>query len=288
VIFVKGVELINKISSYFRRRSQIFWPLLLVFLAIILFGFKEPVLNFISKNKWLLLVVVTAIILYISWGFSEVFNKYKQNLRRTWYFIFILGVVLLLDDMGFNADEWQRYTLLAAMFIFVDLALFLTPSIKKIGGAEMEQITEVENVNEEMKKVIIQTQNRSWQFTGILDILDISKFGSQDWQSFEEYRTSLTEFLAIYGDKCRQEITVFKFEHFRLEIGSIIGVDLVQEQIEALDNQEIVFINTKTVLIPFLDRDFPVIISIESEKDIIDIDTDYVVNLALIHSWLKK
>jgi hypothetical protein len=49
-----------------------------------------------------------------------------------------------------------------------------------------------------------------------------------------------------------------------------------------------VFINTKTVLIPFLDRDFPVIISIESEKDIIDIDTDYVVNLALIHSWLKK
>ncbi|MEH7121268.1 type II toxin-antitoxin system SpoIISA family toxin, partial [Neobacillus vireti] len=118
----------------------------------------------------------SAVIVYISWGFKDFFANHKQNLRRTWYFFFIVGVVLLLNQTGLDAKDWQRYTLLAAMFIFVDLALFLTPSIKKIGGAEMEQINEVESVNEEMKKVIAQTQNRSLQFTYLLDMIKISSF----------------------------------------------------------------------------------------------------------------
>ena len=56
---------------------------------------------------------ILAVILYISWAFKDFFKNHKQNLRRTWYFFFIVGVVLLLNDTGFNVKEWQRYTLLA-------------------------------------------------------------------------------------------------------------------------------------------------------------------------------
>ena len=106
----------------------------------------------------------------------------------------------MLNETGFDLNEWKRYTLLACMFIFVDLSLFLTPSIKKIGGAEMEQINEVESINDEMKKVIVQTQNRSLQFTDILDMLQISSFETQEWNEIESYQKSLEDFLYTYGE----------------------------------------------------------------------------------------
>ena len=114
----------------------------------------------------------------------------------------------MLTDTGFNIEEWKLYTLLAGMFIFVDLSLFLTPSIKKIGGAEMEQINEVESIKEEMKKVIVQTQNRSLQFTDILDMMQISSFETQEWNEIESYQKSLETFY-ILTEKLADKISPY-------------------------------------------------------------------------------
>ncbi|MED4676790.1 type II toxin-antitoxin system SpoIISA family toxin [Bacillus nitratireducens] len=272
---------------------KIIIPIILVIvLLIVKMIWGNSILSFTQKNKWLILTGFSALILYISWAFEDFFKKHKQNLRKTWYFFFIVGIVLLLNHTGFNVNEWQRYTLLAAMFIFVDLALFLTPSIKKIGGTEMEQINEVENVNEEMKKVIVQTQNRSLQFTDILDRMQISSFETQEWNEIESYRESLESFLCDYGETCRQDITVFKKDddtYFKQEVGTILGVNLTEEQLKSIHNKVVVHIDKQTTLIPYLEKVFPVVISIESEKEhVLDIDIDYIINLSLIHSWLKK
>ncbi|WP_156178042.1 type II toxin-antitoxin system SpoIISA family toxin [Bacillus sp. SA1-12] len=279
-------------SDRFKVFIKIVVPIVIV--AVLLFvmnQWNKAVLTFIIKHKWLMLIGFTAAILYCSWAFSEFFNKQRQNLRRTWYFLFLIGIVFMLSETGFDAQKWQGYTLLAGMFIFVDLALFLTPSIKKIAGAEMEQINEMENVNDEMKKVIVQTQNRSWQYTNILDRLDTSLFGTQQWFNIDEYRGSLEDFLSIYGETCRQSITVFKFDDqsfFKQEIGTVMGVDLTDKEIALLEEQKLLHIDRRTILIPYIERVFPVVISIFGEKDILDIDTDHIVNLSLIHSWLKK
>ena len=272
---------------------KIIIPIILVIVLLIvkkLWG--NSILSFTQVNKWIILTGFCAVILYISWAFKDFFKKNQQNLRKTWYFIFIVGVVLLLNDTGFNVDEWKRYTLLAGMFIFVDLTLFLTPSIKKIGGAEMEQINEVESINEEMKKVIVQTQNRSLQFTDILDMMQISSFETQEWNEIESYQKSLEDFLYTYGETCRQNITVFKKDndsYFKQEVGTVLGVNLTKEQIQTINDKTIVFINEQTVIIPYLDKVFPVVISIESEKEpVLDIDIDHIINLSLIHSWLAK
>jgi hypothetical protein len=51
----------------------------------------------------------------------------------------------------------------------------------------------------------------------------------------------------------------------------------------------VVHINKQIALIPYLEKVFPVVISIESEKEhVLDIDIDHIINLSLIHSWLKK
>ncbi|MGG0731605.1 type II toxin-antitoxin system SpoIISA family toxin [Bacillus paramycoides] len=261
-------------------------------LLIVKMMWGTSILSFIQENKWFILTGFSACILYISWAFEDFFKNHKQNLRKTWYFFFIIGIVLLLNHTGFNVKEWQRYTLLAGMFIFVDLALFLTPSIKKIGGAEMEQINEVESVNEEMKKVIVQTQNRSLQFTDILDRMQIASFETQEWNEIESYRESLEDFLYSYGETCRQDITVFKKDndnYFKQEVGTILGVNLTEEQLKSINDKIVVHINKQTTLIPYLEKVFPVVISIESEKEhVLDIDIDHIINLSLIHSWLKK
>ena len=250
------------------------------------------ILSFTQENKWFILTGFCAVILYISWTFKDFFKKNQQNLRKTWYFFFIVGVVLLLNETGFDLNEWKRYTLLACMFIFVDLSLFLTPSIKKIGGAEMEQINEVESINDEMKKVIVQTQNRSLQFTDILDMMQISSFETQEWNEIESYQKSLEDFLYTYGEICRQNITVLKKDndnYFKQEVGTVLGVNLTKEQMQSINDKTIVFINEQTVIIPYLDKVFPVVISIESEKEpVLDIDIDHIINLSLIHSWLEK
>lgn len=273
--------------------KKVLGPIILIivlFLVKLLWG--DSILSFTQKNKWFILIGFAAVILYISWAFEEFFKKHKQNLRRTWYFLFIIGVVLLLNHTGFNVQEWQRYTLLAGMFIFVDLALFLTPTIKKIGGAEMEQINDVESINEEMQKVIVQTQNRSLQFTDILDRMQISSFETQEWNELENYQESLEDFLYSYGETCRQNITVFKKNNdnfFRQEVGTILGVNMTDEQMNSINEKVVVHIDKHTVLIPYLEKIFPVVISIESEKEhVLDIDIDHIINLSMIHSWLKK
>lgn len=267
-----------------------------IILVIVLFIIKKVwgdfILSFTQENKWFMLIGFCGVILYISWAFKDFYKKNQQNLRKTWYFFFIVGVVLLLNETGFDLNEWKRYTLLACMFIFVDLSLFLTPSIKKIGGAEMEQINEVESINDEMKKVIVQTQNRSLQFTDILDMLQISSFETQEWNEIESYQKSLEDFLYTYGEICRQNITVLKKDndnYFKQEVGTVLGVNLTKEQMQSINDKTIVFINEQTVIIPYLDKVFPVVISIESEKEpVLDIDIDHIINLSLIHSWLEK
>ena len=58
---------------------------------------------------------------------------------------------------------------------------------------------------------------------------------------------------------------------------------------QSINDKTIVFINEQTVIIPYLDKVFPVVISIESEKEpVLDIDIDHIINLSLIHSWLEK
>ncbi|PFH88631.1 type II toxin-antitoxin system SpoIISA family toxin [Bacillus sp. AFS088145] len=273
-------------------KKRILIPVILILLLFLLnMVFGEYIIKFFQQNKWIILTVFLAIILYTSWTFKKFFNNQKQNLRRTWYFFFILGVVLFLNQRGFNVNEWQHFTLLAGMFIFVDLALFLTPTIKKIGGTEMEQINEVENVNDVMKKIIVQTQNRSLQFTEILDMMKISSFETQEWNEIESYRKSLEDFLFTYGEICRHSITVFKKDkdvNFKQEIGAVLGINITEEQLTSINEKTVIQINEQIALIPYLEKIFPVVISIVSQKEpILDIDVDHVINLSLIHSWLK-
>ncbi len=259
---------------------------------IVLGNWSNRIIVLIHENVWLLVIGIAIIILYISWIFPEFFREYKQSLRRTWYFFFIFGIVIILKENGFEEEQWRKYVLLGGMFIFVDLALLITPNIKKIAGTEIENINDVEMINDEMKKVIIQTKNRSKLFTTILDRIATEPFGTQFWKDIDEYCNSLEDFLTIYGEKCRLNMAVLSkenMEDFILEIGVNLGIELGPEGLSKLNNENIVQIDNHIVLIPFTKLVHPVVIAIESQKEpILQIDFDNIINLAVIHSWYKN
>jgi hypothetical protein len=53
-----------------------------------------------------------------------------------------------------------------------------------------------------------KTKWRSKIYTSILSRVKTEPFGTLDWSDSEDYRTSLENFLAYYGEACMQEITV--------------------------------------------------------------------------------
>jgi hypothetical protein len=88
------------------RRHVIIVLLFCIVFALISSRWGGLLQNYIQSHKCFLLLLVVGIILYISWAFPVFFRDYKQNLRRTWYFFLVIGVVLLLKESGFQPNDW--------------------------------------------------------------------------------------------------------------------------------------------------------------------------------------
>jgi hypothetical protein len=278
-------------------RAKLVKHLLLIIIFSIIVGlightWGTAIYSFIQSNKWLLLLFVTGSILYISWAEPVLFRDYKQSLRRTWYFVLIIGILILLKESGFEINSWQRYIYLTGMFIFVDLALFLTPTIKKFGGAEMETVEEIESINKQMQKEIKKIQSKSAVYTSILSRLQREQLLKKAWTDIEEYRSDLESFLNYYGEACMQEIIVFYDsveETLPVQISTVLGIELNQEQSSKLENEQIVEIDTQQVLIPFSHQLHSVVIAVISQREpITQIDFDHIIDLSVIHTWQKK
>jgi len=55
----------------------------------------------------------------------------------------------------------------------------------------------------------------------------------------------------------------------------VLGVNLTEKQLNSINDKTVVHINKQTTLIPYLEKVFPVVISIESEKELVlDIDIE--------------
>jgi hypothetical protein len=253
--------------------------------------FGTNLLSFILTYKWVILMGVAGTILYVNWLFPEWVKQNKQNIRRSWYFFFMVGIVFIFHKNGFDPMHWQRYSLLAVLFIFVDLALILTPAVVKIGGTELGAVNEVETVNEEMKKTIVQTKHKSQSYTQLIDLIDKNEFGKQSWNDVEEYMYSLEEFLNSYGVKCRQDIKVYSKDDnsaFINDVGTNSGIELGDLDLELLTKKTIVQTEKENAIIPF-SKLFEVFIIVVSEKEPVhQIDFDHIITLAIIHSWYQQ
>ncbi|MFD1736184.1 type II toxin-antitoxin system SpoIISA family toxin [Bacillus salitolerans] len=278
-----------------RRKKNIRHGIAVIgFILSILFvrtGWGTSTLSFIQDNKYLMLLLITTLIVYLSWTEPVFFREYKQNLRRSWYFFFFVGMIILINETGFDTANWQRYLYLAGMFIFVDLALFLTPLIKKFGGAEVENVQDIDNVNTAIRKQIKLEYGKAEVFKDLLSRLPRERFLRKDWDNVSDYCIDLEESLSHYGEACMLEILVFPESEVKTptQFKTVLGVDVDEEMEKKIVNGDIVQVNNQLILIPFTQELYPVIIAVTSPRQpITNIDVSNIISLSVINSWRKK
>lgn len=266
----------------------------LVVILIIVYVFSNPISVFVKNHKWELLLTYVGLMLFISWVFSNWFQYHIENLRRSWYFLFIIGIAMFLGEKGFEESQWAIFGMLVSMFIFVDLAIFLTPMISKIAGAEFvpKGVQHMERTNKNMKLAIEKTQSKSQVFTTFVSRVLPDQFGTTIWESSVEYRDSLELFMEPYAQECHQRIAVLNMPDintFIRELGSSLGIQLNEEQKTAISNGEFLEISKQVNLIPFYKPNlYPVVIIVMTDKDVIhQIDVSNILNIAMIHSWYQ-
>jgi Toxin SpoIISA, type II toxin-antitoxin system len=279
-----------------QKEIRIVWFLpifLLLLIAIIRVYLYPQIVPFLMDHKWEVLLLFATIIVYISWMHGKWFRKHKQNLRRTWYTFYIVGVALLLKENGFMESGWQILVLLASMFIFVDITLFLTPMIKKIGGTELDKIEEVEDTSEELRKAILVTNYKIEQYTRIIESFNSHEFPRLSYMDPSQYIFDLQDFLNTkYGDSNFLRIRVnliLNQEDLLHRVGVQYAVQLDDEKLEQVKNQDVIYLTeTAVTLIPF-DKVIPILIGIESKHESIhEIDVANIISLATVQSWMIK
>lgn len=272
---------------------KIILPIVILILGFISASFWfQPSIDFINEHKWQLLLFYVATMIYISWMFYNWFQFHNENLRRSWYFLFIVGVALLLADKGFSDNQWSRFVLLVSMFIFVDLAIFLTPIISKIAGAEFSQKAQsILKTNKNMEVTIEKINSKSKTFTTFISRMNHELIGTMRWSTIEEYKESLQQCLKPYSDSCHQRIHLYSYfdnDSLKNELGNTSNIQLSIPELEEL-NQGNYIQKEEKVMVPFsIFPEYPLVILVEAKTDVVHtIDIANILNIATIHSWYR-
>ncbi|WP_026677121.1 type II toxin-antitoxin system SpoIISA family toxin [Fictibacillus gelatini] len=219
---------------------------------------------------------------------EEVFLKKKQLFRRIWYLFLIIAFICYFMVNGLDLKLWRDMLIIVSMFIFVDIAIFLTPSISKIWGAELI-LDEVVKTSKELEEKVTSTNAKIDLFSDILGRINTDDLKSISWKTEDDYIDDLQSFLQVYSNQCFQEVYVINYQN-KVEVVQstrILGFHLENAHLESLEETGIIQIDDQ-IAIMLIKIVYPVIIIAKAQqKSIQDVDFVNLINMATIHSWHK-
>lgn len=252
-------------------------------------------------------------------------DKYVENLqmlRRFFYAIFVVGISIGLMLEKIHLDDWKQLLELAALFVFIDLAVFQTPDILKIWNAEFKHDHYIRKIIKKNEEIISYNSQKVECFTDIVLNKSTNYLNNIPLHlKFDDYKEDLKKFLEFYTDTFQIDLAIFEFEsglnanledlHSNLDIKQAFTrieqcynktiVDgewklfLVQELLDGkaieLHNKKEVsssdnFKDKKVFIIPFYGRKYDILIGISSTFIEVDgIDASHILNLTQIFDW---
>lgn len=236
-------------------------------------------------------VFLMGIVLF-AWLKEDVFEDNKQKIRKTWYGLFAVSVgAFIVYKNGITNADWKVLLLYVSMFVFVDIAVILTPSISKIWGAELNN---VERTSQTLRSNIVMMKKKSEVFTDIIQNISPDLFKSEVWDTNDDYLDSLAEFLNAYEIYNDFTIAVYSYENNDItnthqKIGAQFGIELDESQKESLKNQKSISINDQVAIIS-VNIIISTVIVIKTNKKVLLNEMDYmnVYNLSVIHSYFEE
>lgn len=235
-----------------------------------------------------------------------IFDLHLKNFRRGLYTLFVIALGFGIIAGNIKIADWTYILSLAAIAIFIDLSVLLTPSILKIWQAEFltgsEFLEDTIKENEKIQRAMITKV----EYMSVLVQDAIYYFEQKPVpETVEEYVRELKRYLALYCDEFGLSVDINEYEaddSTDLEISiketikqKLIRIDhihnfgfnqrLILAFTDSIYNSEVITLEDyDALLIPVHLQMYNFIIVIKKDKGIpIEVDGVHVANLVHIY-----
>lgn len=180
-----------------------------------------------------MLVFLVSTLIYYFWKTDHYMDNLR-SIRKTYYVMFftIVGVGVIMEY--FVIVDWKLLALIAVIVVFIDLSVFTTPDILKIGNAEFQN-NYVKRTLELNVDAIKTSANKVEKLANVVvNTAPILTTVNQP-STWEEYREELKRYLNLYADPFQLNVSFFKFD------SPAIVDDLAENIEEAFRDAELFF-----------------------------------------------
>ncbi|WP_338781585.1 type II toxin-antitoxin system SpoIISA family toxin [Metabacillus sp. FJAT-52054] len=252
--------------------------------------------------QWLFLIMVlysaAAIVLYMI--NRSVYSSLLQALRKWLYALFLLFLSVCFFFQILSMKDWPLILQLAAAAVFIDLSIFQTPNIQKIGSAEFKHSEWIEQTIQHNERTLEYMRKKSTAFSLIIQEEEDLMPKESSLQSFEDYERSITAYVEIYTDQFDFHVKLYHLVgdddyHFTQSIHQVLGRLETIFNISINDKQHVTdqlkqarvhsFNEEKVAVIPIYGHYSYLLILSARENSVMEIDTLHVINLVKILEW---
>ena len=222
---------------------------------------------------------------YLTWRYKEAVGRKIEAIRKTWYLIFILGALIYWTyDPASVFTEWRNYLITASLFVLIDMFVFLSMYISKVGDNELTAATKAVADN---AKLLTDNREKIKNMFSLLKKEGIPEY----YHTNSEYLAYLQILLQEYAAKEGMEVQViaFKTEQDKLAAGTAYP-GLNNTAIRATLEREDTYYNDqeKIALHPVNILSEPFVIKIQSHTFVSEVDCLMIALLLMMFDMVIK
>lgn len=232
-------------------------------------------------------VIFTALLAYVflSWRNKEAVSKKIEVIRKTWYLIFILGALIFWTVHPMSIfDSWKNYIIVAVIIVLIDMFVFLSMYISKVGDHELTAATKAVAEND---KVLTDNREKIKNMFSLLKKEGIPEY----YQTNQEYLDYLSILLQAYVEKDGMSVHILPFKTDQDKQLALSGLnDLNTSAIRATLEREDTYYNDeeKMALNPVSILTDPYIIKVKSRSFVSEVDCLLIALLIMVFDMVIK
>ena len=241
-------------------------------------------LMFFRVFVWVVFIALLAYVI-LSWKYKDKVSKRIEAIRKTWYIIFILGALIYWNFYPMSIfNEWKNFLIMAIVFILIDMFVFLSMYISKIGDNELSYATKAVA---ESDKLLTDNREKVKNMFHLLKKEGIPEY----YQTNKEYLAYLSILLQAYAAKEGMNVKILPFKteqdkqlvingHPNLN-GSTIRATLEREDTYYNDEEKMALQPVSILMEPF-------ILDVKSESFVSEVDCLLIALLIMMFDMVIK
>jgi hypothetical protein len=232
------------------------------------------------------------------------YGIYLKLIRKTLYVLFILGLCIGIIVGRFDLNDWRFILSIAAITVFIDLSVLITPSILKIWSTEFQNESEF---FEDMIKKNDKIQRSMVTKVGYMSVLiqqaDLYFEEIKLPEGELEYLKELESYIELYSKEFGLDVQIREYKAFFYENEKeikekirqeLIKIDrlnnfdfnyrIIEEYIDSVYNSEIIaMVENDSMLIPIHSGNKNLIVVLKNDKGtLLEVDGVHVANLVYL------